>query len=444
MMKRIIKMMAIIPAIAVFAMVFAACEEESTSPVRAEKVTLDRSTLDLFVDGTYSLSATIEPSNTVDNAVEWLSLNPAVAEVDASGVVTAKSVGTTKVVATTYNRQTGVCVVNVHVPLTGIILSTTKVDMEVDDSKTVTATIAPGNATDVVYEWKVESSAEGVVSYTTDGASITLKGTGVGTAVVSVTSRGISSANVNVSVYVTANNVLKNAAGYWEFDDDADFGKPTYGTISLDACTCSVKRTDGPSATNKAVIGEHHKNDISWEHPWFKEGTPPDSYTVMWDLRLPRVTAYYGGLWCSHNANQLVYRFRNTNGNGERVQIGSGGMTYIGSPETYPTGTEEYTPWIRLIAVFDREAIDGKQVRRFTAYFDGATGVDINNNSPLASVTLDDPRFDIRAGHKLWFLSDTEADESARNDDSPHPLSALAFWDRALTIDEITLLGGVK
>jgi uncharacterized protein YjdB len=443
MMKRIIKMMAIIPAIAVFAMLFVGCEEESTSPIRAAKVTLNRSTLDLYVDGTYSLSATVEPSNTVDDAVEWLSLNPAVAEVDASGVVTAKSVGTTKVVATTYNRQTGVCEVNVHVPLTKITLSTTKVDMEVDDSKTVTATIAPDDATDVVYEWKVESSAEGVVSYTTDGASITLKGTGVGTAVVSVTSRGISSADVNVSVYVTANNVLKNAVGYWEFDDDADFGKPTYGTTSLDACTCSVKRTEGPSATNKAVIGELHKQDISWEHPWFKEGTPPDSYTVMWDLRLPRVGAYYGGLWSSINTNQLLYRWRNTAGGGERIQIGSAGITYIGSPENYPPLADDdpgYTPWIRLIVVFDRE--EETQARRFTAYFDGATGVYIDSGEPLASVTLGnpDPRFDIRAGAKLWFLSDS--DEGT--DDSPHPLSALAFWDRALTIDEITLLGGVQ
>ena len=58
---------------------------------------MDKSTLSLFEDETYTLSATVSPSNATDKSVTWSSSNPSVATVSSSGVVTAVNAGTTTI-----------------------------------------------------------------------------------------------------------------------------------------------------------------------------------------------------------------------------------------------------------------------------------------------------------------------------------------------------------
>ena len=47
----------------------------------------------LAIGETRNLAATISPANATDQAISWESTNPAVASVDANGLVTAKAVG---------------------------------------------------------------------------------------------------------------------------------------------------------------------------------------------------------------------------------------------------------------------------------------------------------------------------------------------------------------
>ena len=70
--------------------------------------------------GTDTLVATVSPANAADTTVTWSSGSPAVAEVSATGVVTAVSVGTTTVTATTADGGfTAACAVTVNaVPVT--------------------------------------------------------------------------------------------------------------------------------------------------------------------------------------------------------------------------------------------------------------------------------------------------------------------------------------
>jgi uncharacterized protein YjdB len=61
-------------------------------PVRSVKVAPQ--VIQFFAIGeTRNLSATISPANATDRAISWESTNPAVASVDANGLVTAKAVG---------------------------------------------------------------------------------------------------------------------------------------------------------------------------------------------------------------------------------------------------------------------------------------------------------------------------------------------------------------
>ena len=62
-------------------------------------ITLSKTSIDIKEEGTYTLSATIAPSNTTYKSVVWSSDNEGVATVNASGVVTGVSIGTAVITA---------------------------------------------------------------------------------------------------------------------------------------------------------------------------------------------------------------------------------------------------------------------------------------------------------------------------------------------------------
>ena len=64
-------------------------------------VTLDTSTLELTIDETETLVATVSPRDATNQNITWSSSNPSVATVDASGRVTAVSAGTAAIIAAT-------------------------------------------------------------------------------------------------------------------------------------------------------------------------------------------------------------------------------------------------------------------------------------------------------------------------------------------------------
>ena len=85
-------------------------------------VTLDKTSCDLLVDETVQLLATVNPGIAANKNVTWNSSNSAVAEVDNSGLVTAKSAGTAIITVTTADGgKTATCTVNVVAALTDAI-----------------------------------------------------------------------------------------------------------------------------------------------------------------------------------------------------------------------------------------------------------------------------------------------------------------------------------
>ncbi|WP_301703694.1 YDG domain-containing protein [uncultured Parabacteroides sp.] len=71
------------------------------TPVSVESVSLDKTALTLEVNGTYTLTATINPSNADDQSVTWTSSDVTVATVDADGVVKALKAGKATITVTT-------------------------------------------------------------------------------------------------------------------------------------------------------------------------------------------------------------------------------------------------------------------------------------------------------------------------------------------------------
>ena len=83
-----------------------------TVTIPVSGVALDKTSAELQVGKTLTLTATVTPDNATDKAVAWTSSNDAVATVDANGVVTAKTEGTATITATS-GGKTATCTVTV-------------------------------------------------------------------------------------------------------------------------------------------------------------------------------------------------------------------------------------------------------------------------------------------------------------------------------------------
>ncbi len=149
-------------ALAALLVLAAGCTQE----VDPTSVRLDQHELTLPVGETVTLEATIAPSNATNTAVGWSSSKPSVADVDKDGKVTALSEGMTSItVATRAGGLTDACIVTVTskpVPVTGVKLDKTEIEITEGDAYQLTAAVEPVNATNQTVSWS--SSDEEVAS----------------------------------------------------------------------------------------------------------------------------------------------------------------------------------------------------------------------------------------------------------------------------------------
>lgn len=110
-----------------------------TMPVSG--VALDKTSAELQVGKTLTLTATVTPDNATDKTVTWTSNNDAVATVDTNGVVTAKAEGTATITATS-GGKTATCTVTVKAAPRYYYNSTTTTTK--DDTKTSPKTFDAG------------------------------------------------------------------------------------------------------------------------------------------------------------------------------------------------------------------------------------------------------------------------------------------------------------
>ena len=162
---------------------------KDASTVSVTGVTLNKTMLVLYTGGSETLKATVAPANATFKYVTWKSSNPAVATVDANGKVTAKSLGMADITVTTEDGgYTATCKVGVQrrpagdVSVTGVTLNKTTLKLGKGTSETLTATIAPTNATNKKVTWASSNPAVATVD-----ASGKVTGVANGTATITVT-----------------------------------------------------------------------------------------------------------------------------------------------------------------------------------------------------------------------------------------------------------------
>ncbi len=131
---------------------------------------------------TFTLTATVNPADATNPAIEWSSSDVAVATVDENGVVAAVSEGEATITATSVAdpTKTASCKVVVKKPFVavdGITLSETTAKLEIGSTITLTATVSPENATEPAVTWSSDNTAvatveDGVVTAVSVGEAV--------------------------------------------------------------------------------------------------------------------------------------------------------------------------------------------------------------------------------------------------------------------------------
>ena len=247
-------------------------------PVEVSGIALDRTELSMTVGDAVTLVATVSPENATDKTVSWSSSDTAVATVDEAGKVTAVGAGSATVTAKA-GEKTAACSVTVsaaqetptptpeptpdptptpapdpapdptptpqppapeppaNVAVSSVTLNTTTLSLTEGDSRTLTATVGPSNATEKTVTWS--SSDPNVATVDQSG-----KVTAVGAGSVTITAKaGDQTATCTVTVSAKVIPVT---------------------SISLDKTTLTL--TEGDSQALTATVGPSNATDktVTW------------------------------------------------------------------------------------------------------------------------------------------------------------------------------------
>lgn len=120
-MKKIWKALAVLTAIALFGSAFTACksDDDGDDDVLVTGVSLDKTSAELEVGDTLTLTATVAPDTATNKNVSWSSSAEKVATVE-NGTVTAVAVGTADItVKTTDGGKEATCTITVKEKTSG-------------------------------------------------------------------------------------------------------------------------------------------------------------------------------------------------------------------------------------------------------------------------------------------------------------------------------------
>lgn len=142
----------------------------SYNPVDVESVTVTNSTETVRVNETVTINATVNPSN-APQGLSYTSNNTSVATVSSSGLVTgiAKGTATVTVSSTSDSSKKATVTVNVTndpISVTGLNMDTSDLITLVGDTKDVSATVTPSNATNKNLTYRTSDTSIFTVSST--------------------------------------------------------------------------------------------------------------------------------------------------------------------------------------------------------------------------------------------------------------------------------------
>ena len=267
----------------------------SNKEISVTEVTLNKSETTILVGGNETLTATVLPENATNQNVTWKSDKPEIASVDANGKVTGVKAGEATITVTTEDGgKTATCKVTVSetsVAVTGVTLNKTVLTLETGASETLTATVAPAEATNKKVTWKSDkpeiasvdangkvtgvAAGEATITVTTEdgGKTATCKVT-VKTATIAVTGVTLNKTaltlNIGASETLTATVAPADATNKkvtWKSSDAAVATVDTNGKVTAvkaGEATITVTTEDGgKTATCKVTVKPNLVSEIT-------------------------------------------------------------------------------------------------------------------------------------------------------------------------------------
>ena len=216
---------------------YGAVKTFTTDVVPVKGVTMDKTACTVHtIDSTFTLTATINPADATNKAVNWKSSKISVATVDANGTVTAKGNGSATITVTTEDQdKTATCEVTVAQWVTGITLNKTSVILTKGQTMTLAPTISPSNAYDKSVIWSSDNTSVATVD---QSGMVTAKSNG--TASIKATSKDgsgkVASCFVavcqNLSANGSANCYIVSSSGAYSFRTTQGNSSTSVGTVS--------------------------------------------------------------------------------------------------------------------------------------------------------------------------------------------------------------------
>ena len=254
-------------------------------------LSLDKTSLTFTaLGGTQTINATITPDYAVNKTIRWTSSNTGVATVSSSGVVTPRGSGTATITAATSDgtNLSATCIVTVNVA-TGISLDETSLSFSsLDETKQLTANIAPDNVANGRVAWSSSNTSvatvdeNGIVTPKANGRTTITASTTDGTnfsttcsVVVAIATTGISLDKTSLAfsdLYSSTSETLTatvfpsnaaNKAVAWESSNTTVATVSSNGVVkpvSSGTATITVRTTDG---TNLSATCEVYVNVIA-------------------------------------------------------------------------------------------------------------------------------------------------------------------------------------
>ncbi len=219
------------------------CKVTVVQPV--EGVRINASSVNLALGKSKTLVANVFPSDATNKAVTWKSSNKSVVTVSSKGVVTAKGAGNATITATTSDGgYTSTCNFTVYVPVTGVKISASKVDIPKTETRLLTASVLPSNASNQGITWKSSNTAVATVN---EAGQITARSKG--TANITATSKdGGYTATCVVQVIQYATGVKLNYSSV-----TLDVGKTKTLTATLSPSTVTYKTVKWKSSNTSVA-----------------------------------------------------------------------------------------------------------------------------------------------------------------------------------------------
>ncbi len=133
-------------------------------------ITLDKTTASVEAGKSLTLTATVTPDNATDKTVTWTTSDRSVATVDSTGIVIGIKAGTATITAKA-GEKTATCTVTVTaastepevVSVTGVTLDKTTATLDINQTLTLVATVAPENATNKAVTWASDNTGVATV-----------------------------------------------------------------------------------------------------------------------------------------------------------------------------------------------------------------------------------------------------------------------------------------